>query len=840
MGSSLGSVFVDLKINTAAYIDGLSKAGITTGKTGRDMKTAFGKIGEALAPLGGVVGRLAGIFDQMGNAVNAAGQNVKKFGLATGSLMAGAGVLAALSGAAFALANHAAEVGSKIYEASQKTGIAAAQMSGLMAVVKETGGDFDSLTTSLARAGANLEKAILDPSGKASAVFAQLMGSAKNLADLGLQPMGDRLQTILSRIFSLSDAGQRNIALSQLLGRGWMQNVDTLKLLAERGYAPAIEQAKKFGMFFDTQSAANAKQFKIAVADLRAELSGMGVTLGTKLIPAITNFLTTMNSLGGRWVAYGHAIAAFHLALTGVGLPLAIEQWKQYKQAIKDADQSDTNFLVHLQDLTRGEKAASEETANLAGASDKHKKAIKEKRDVLADLIARQKDELTELNLSGNAQRSIRGEYDRTVREIEKAVKAGGDYKESLIALDLALDVYIKKLAEANDQKLKPPTLELPKGGVPGLLPEVMKPSLQLKLAEIARLATMPEETTLFSRTLADMANLSAASFQKLAAVFPNLTEGEVAAGAAGQRLVAQLAKVDKLDLRGFAALYDADRNLIQQWDTAALRIGTLQEKFRAFGNEVALMGADLGEKVFGSMLRAMDDLSTQLAQFVVTGKANFKSLFQSLAMDIAKAQFQSLIGGIARKIGSVFNIDLGRIAGLGGKPSGTRNDPIFTRSADGLGKALGKGLDVINAGGEGLGSLEQMQRDLGLQQAKIWKEITAVFKSIGSAMSSVLKAIGSIAGSIFSFLGGLFGGMREFGGAVEPGKAYIVGERHPELFMPRQSGQIVPTLPSGQRPVVNNFTWNITTPDADGFRRSMTQIQADIYRSSRIAYARS
>jgi hypothetical protein len=36
------------------------------------------------------------------------------------------------------------------------------------------------------------------------------------------------------------------------------------------------------------------------------------------------------------------------------------------------------------------------------------------------------------------------------------------------------------------------------------------------------------------------------------------------------------------------------------------------------------------------------------------------------------------------------------------------------------------------------------------------------------------------------------FGGFRENGGPVTPGKAYIVGEKKPELFIPDEPGMIV------------------------------------------------
>ena len=52
----------------------------------------------------------------------------------------------------------------------------------------------------------------------------------------------------------------------------------------------------------------------------------------------------------------------------------------------------------------------------------------------------------------------------------------------------------------------------------------------------------------------------------------------------------------------------------------------------------------------------------------------------------------------------------------------------------------------------------------------------------------------------IGGFLGGLLGGLfrRENGGPVKAGQPYIVGEKRPELFVPRTSGTILPSVPSG------------------------------------------
>lgn len=52
--------------------------------------------------------------------------------------------------------------------------------------------------------------------------------------------------------------------------------------------------------------------------------------------------------------------------------------------------------------------------------------------------------------------------------------------------------------------------------------------------------------------------------------------------------------------------------------------------------------------------------------------------------------------------------------------------------------------------------------------------------------------------GGILASLGSaLFGGARARGGPVAPGKAYLVGERRPEMFVPNVAGTIVPQVPS-------------------------------------------
>ena len=66
---------------------------------------------------------------------------------------------------------------------------------------------------------------------------------------------------------------------------------------------------------------------------------------------------------------------------------------------------------------------------------------------------------------------------------------------------------------------------------------------------------------------------------------------------------------------------------------------------------------------------------------------------------------------------------------------------------------------------------------------------VAAAFAAFGNFGSSGGSSASSGVGSTFT--------NREFGGPVSKGRAYIVGERRPELFVPNTNGIIVPQLPS-------------------------------------------
>jgi hypothetical protein len=372
------------------------------------------------------------------------------------------------------------------------------------------------------------------------------------------------------------------------------------------------------------------------------------------------------------------------------------------------------------------------------------------------------------------------------------------------------------------------------------------------------------------------------------------------------------------------AAIYDANERNIQQWDTTALKVGSLGDKMHAMFDQIELEGQNWGEKVFETLSKSVDDISTQLAKFVVTGKSNFKQLFDSLAEQVLKIQFQRTFAGIAglfspegsgqgkgaqtgsgSSAGAATGI-VGIFSKLFGGPEGTKRDGSsagsalyvieatgafgnLSRTAPGAAPAIatpgddsGQGLEgpfdifgpssTIGPGGTPgvvpgpLGLADSFASLFGQPSGSTPPAITPpapglpglagpldAIASIRPAspqenpaldvtktLASVMGQLGKTLPSIFKSIGGFFGGFLAGGGDVSPGKAYVVGEKHPEFFIPRQSGKVAPSLKmSGGNTTMVDVHIN-GVKDFDSFQRSQGQLRSQMHREISLANARN
>lgn len=95
----------------------------------------------------------------------------------------------------------------------------------------------------------------------------------------------------------------------------------------------------------------------------------------------------------------------------------------------------------------------------------------------------------------------------------------------------------------------------------------------------------------------------------------------------------------------------------------------------------------------------------------------------------------------------------------------------------------------------------------------------------------------GAAGGGWASLFAGLFGGARASGGSVDPGRAYLVGEQGPELFVPTSSGNIASN--SATRRMGGGVTQNITVIGSVD-RRAADRIRIDAAKGQQKAMART
>ena len=311
------------------------------------------------------------------------------------------------------------------------------------------------------------------------------------------------------------------------------------------------------------------------------------------------------------------------------------------------------------------------------------------------------------------------------------------------------------------------------------------------------------------------------------------------------------------------AAIYEEQRKQLEQWDQAAIKVGTFGEKMRSVLNQVALDAENLGGKIAEEMNKAIGGIEDNIAKLIVTGKSNFKALFEGIAESLVKTQLQSAVGGIEKAAGF-------RIPGLEGKKGETPGNPLYVHDVGPGSGSLGPGFGAShslssvlglgksgtattppffpagNTSSSGGGPFGWIERVFGAGQPKtsgdfgnlplgpgfasgIPSTSLASLLPPDSATSASARGLLSLLGiggassseGFFSGLlgiGKIFAGFLAGGGDAEHGHAYIVGEKGPELFKPDVSGTIIPSF-SLMKPPEENDSFSSAAHAFDGFR---------------------
>ncbi|GGA63937.1 tape measure protein [Pelagibacterium lentulum] len=174
--------------------------------------------------------------------------------------------------------------------------------------------------------------------------------------------------------------------------------------------------------------------------------------------------------------------------------------------------------------------------------------------------------------------------------------------------------------------------------------------------------------------------------------------------------------------------------------------------------------------------------------------QAQLNPLIDDYGYAMQKLRIQQELENAAAKAGLVLTPD--RIAAM-------------DQLADGYARASVEAAKLAETQNQARQSMEDWF-GLAKTAARSFIDDLAEAKTAAEALGNALKQLGShlinlgmnslfgSGGGDFGLLGNLIGiPGRQFGGRVTKGQPYIVGEKRPELFVPDQSGTIVPRVPS-------------------------------------------
>ena len=184
------------------------------------------------------------------------------------------------------LSKQAADFGSLIFDASQKTGLTAESLSAMKFAADQSGASLDDITNGIARFAKEVGAAA-DGSEKAAA----------KLKDFGIEPQAalNDLDAALATVFKrIQDAkpGIEQITLAQkAFGRSGADLLPFIKSF-DGDLAGLTARAKELGVTIDDEAARASDEFGDQLDTLSAQFEGVGRTIGQAFMPIFMDMAT--------------------------------------------------------------------------------------------------------------------------------------------------------------------------------------------------------------------------------------------------------------------------------------------------------------------------------------------------------------------------------------------------------------------------------------------------------------------------------------------------------------------------------------------------------------------
>jgi len=799
---TLGSVVIELLCNTAGFQSGLSKASYEAKRQTKEIHQSFqemgNKIGGALSGAFGALGQFGAVAGELARSVS---ESLEGIGKSTSGIATAIGALGGLAAAGLAAAGAYVELGKSgaelvehFSQVSQKTGIGIRDLQTFAAAGSTVNVSLDDMVTGMRKFG------------QAITGFGKGAAAQSVLRELGVTSKDSKeaLLEVADAFAKMEDGPRKASDAVALFGKAGLNLIPLLDK-GRSGIEDWSKAVDKLGPVIGKDAVEANEKYKTSITELSLAWDKVKVQAEQATIPTLSKLTS--------WVANNFQSIKAGLA-GGFGAAAILKDQQALSKAASDGAKKDS---ADKDESLRKQEAIGEalrKTFEIQKAGGVAAFALEKARQQLSD------DVQAGLYKEASAiQSQLPGLEKAAALEAQRAAEAkrlAASYAAITASFaDGSFNVKPFLKAKPSDPTagiealFGPQPKKNPLDGAPDLgQPEFMKsisemPDLFKQTFGTGK-AALDDFYNQWNKQQQGTEESINKDFDKQLADWKNLLNNQAISQQQFNDVSNKLEKERQ----------DSLKRLRQDTGTS-----TFRDAWKDMFQQVEASGKDFARSISEDIGSAIESLNQQLAQFVVTGKGlNLKQIGQSLEANLFTSVLKKAESGLAGSLGSMF--------GLGGKADGSsQTNALWVQMA---GSPFGaSGLDNLPLGNfGGLGSL------LGLSGST-----TTGTTAPGSSSGGLLSGISSFFGNI----GSLFGGFLADGGDAQPGKAYIVGEKRPELFVPRSAGTVVPNFASGDSKsiTVQNHLHISGVNDADSFKRSQHQIFTQMSRGQQVALAR-
>lgn len=239
--------------------------------------------------------------------------------------------------------------------------------------------------------------------------------------------------------------------------------------------------------------------------------------------------------------------------------------------------------------------------------------------------------------------------------------------------------------------------------------------------------------------------------------------------------------------------LRDLETERLRSLVDESLALRGARDGVRAFFLEMQEDAKSAAEIVYEAMNSALEGSSGLLGKMAFGDKPKKTTWGQEWGKEF-KGIGESVVSSTVKSLEEKSLGKLGKLYGIDGKPDGTAGNPLWVKFVDAVGvPSAPADPNPCGAAANAPGSVAAKAAG-GL--AGFFRKLIGAGANGSSSTSMDMSPISDSDSDVTSSID--FGGFMAEGGMVDPGKAYVVGEHEPELFVPGSRGSIVPSHSQG------------------------------------------